>query len=261
MKVLLHNRVILQVLCELYILTAKKIFSGFIINVIRKQECIMQVQKILFQDNKISSNTNFKSVYPVYHWFKPKDKYVPATSMQYVKHFQRLVVSILNKKSLLMNVKSDSFLKNFVDYIASKDIDYKYTPYVRSFYNSKGGLKRDSNGIVYDIEPNSYILTGQDAVYFENLFGKPINYVIKESNIQETEIKRLVAQAKRAYASKGLKFVKEKQKLFVDKQTSRPLELHTIFKMYKNDVVPRLYKAEFFEKNAKNNPLITNDII
>jgi hypothetical protein len=222
---------------------------------------IMQIQPVCIKSNN-KQHTNFKSVYPVYHWYKPNDKFIPATDLKIVHKFQRLLTGLLVKGNKYdLSIPGKTFIHGVMNFIANNDNDYKNIPYVRSFYNAKGGCKRDWKGEIYDIVPSAYLLTGNDAVDFENLFGKPIGRVRKTENYSEKEILAEIRKAKIAYATKGPKFIKERANKFVDKETSRQLELHTIFTQPDKNKPPKLIKLGFFTKGGENNPFIKNGIL
>ena len=129
----------------------------------------MKNQMSTFKQN--SPTTNFKSVYPVYHWYNPTKKYVPLTEMDTLIRCQKLFEGILN--AVRPNTKriSHSFLQQVVNYIAYNDADYIDFPYVRSFYNNYGGLESGYKGKAKRIEPIAYIFTGKDAANFESSYG------------------------------------------------------------------------------------------
>ena len=152
--------------------------------------------------------------------------------------------------------------EEIVKYISEKDIDYKNIPYVRTFFNYKGGIKEAWNGNTI-IEPMVYILTGRDAVDFENMYGKPVGTAQKISKQYDDErIGKLeIEQAKSAYGFGGRAYIKDSLGKFKDLITGRPLELHTIFIDGKQKKPPILLKLAFFQKDGFDNPLVTNGII
>ena len=147
----------------------------------------------------------------------------------------------------------------FAQFISNYDKDFKYAPFVRSFYNNYGGFRNMPDRRA--IEPMAYLITGNDAAEFEQVFGKPIGAVKNDENYTEKEKKKLVTGAKVAYAIKGSGFVKSKCEKFVDKETGKPLELHVIFDRSDKRNPLKLIRSCFFIKGDKNNPLITNGII
>ena len=218
----------------------------------------MLVQNVSSQN--YNTPCNFKSVYPVYHWCKINGKYKPATNQDLVHHCQRLLTSMLNnggyRNPATVKKSAIGLLSKF---IASIDSDYKYVPFVRSFYNNCGGYKNSvkSRGI----EPMAYLITGNDAAEFEQVFGKPIGAIKNDENYSEKDKDRLVTRAKVAYASKGPLFVKSRCVKFVDRETGKPLELHAIFDRSDKSNPLKLIRCGFFIEGAKDNPLITNGII
>ena len=222
----------------------------------------MLIPKLSVSTPNQINNCNFKHVYPVYHWHKVNGKYIPAVGSQAVHQYQRLLAGMLRKGGYLnLDIESNSFFHKTARYIAMNDGDYKAVPYVRSFYNNFGGYKYDIKGEAYEFEPCVYLLTGNDAVEFETTFGKPIGMVKKQENYSESEIENVVKNAKFAFAVNGFRFVKNRVEKFKDKETSKPLELHTIFVQDDGRKTPRLIKIGFFPKGGKNNPLVTNNII
>lgn len=221
----------------------------------------MRIQSLANEPKISTGNPNFKSVYPVYHWYNPNKKFSPVTDIGTIRHCQRLLVGMINSTTPKLYRKDSSFLQQVINYIAVNDKDFLAVPYVRSFYNAKGGFKRDAKGNIYKVEPLAYIITGNDAVNFENVYGKPINTIAKEVNGSEREIQAAVQRAKCAFSYNGLKYMRERSLKFVDKESKKPLELHTIFCKVGDNNSPKLIKLSFFESGAKNNPFVKNGYI
>lgn len=222
----------------------------------------MQIQNSL-QNSNLSYKTNFKSVYPVYHWHKIGKSYAPAFDMNLIRRYQNILTRMLNSRVAGGRKQNPTtFLQEIVKYISEKDIDYKNIPYVRTFFNYKGGIKEAWNGNAI-IEPMAYILTGRDAVDFENMYGKPVGTAQKISKQYDDErIGKLeIEQAKSAYGFGGRAYIKDSLGKFKDLITGRPLELHTIFIDGKQKKPPILLKLAFFQKDGFDNPLVTNGII
>ena len=207
---------------------------------------------------------NFGSVYPVYHWHKPTETYVPAFDIKDVKRYQRTLTKMLNSRISGGKEHSPStFLQSVIEYLAKNDSDYKELKYTRSFFNYKGGIKTAWNGNVYKIEPMAYLLTGRDAVDFENLYGKPIGYstLIAKQYEDECMQKTEMWQVKDAYKHGGMAFVKDLLGKFRDKETNKELELHTIYGKIKLSGGDKLLKLQFFQKGSVDNPFTTNGIM
>jgi len=222
----------------------------------------MQISNIEVKNTNYTSKCNFKSVYPVYHWHRVNGKFVPATDSNVVHRYQKLLAGILRQGGFLdLEHGGKSFLYQIASFVAQFDSDYKYGRYVRSFYDNHGGYKYDSKGEAYKIVPSAYLLTGKDAIEFEETFGRPIGKLKNEEELTEKELDRAVKRAKVAFATKGYRFVKERCGKLKDKDTQKPLELHTIFVQWNKHKKPELIKLGFFQQGDENNPLIKNNII
>ena len=106
-------------------------------------------------------------------------------------------------------------------YIGARDKDYEHYPFTRGFNNENGGEKSDK------FEPISYILTGNDARYFEETYGKPIGQtkaMLKDlgyNHSKSAELQKVIAD----YWTKGLNFIKHRSGQFRLKN-NEPHELH-----------------------------------
>lgn len=224
----------------------------------------MQIQNVTSSCTRCN-NTNFKSVYPVYHWYKPADKYIPAFDKSRVRRYQKILTGMLNAKiNTSEKLKSSKFLQEVLKFVSAHDRDFNNLPYVRTYFDYKGGLKTAWNGNVYEVKPSAYILTGRDAADFENMYGKPLGSAKSTANNggqmnihQRAELEN----AKLCYAYGGERFVLEKMKLFKNPETGNPLELHVIMSGGENSHKAKVIKLNYFETGAKNNPLVTNGII
>lgn len=213
-------------------------------------------------NTSVNSNLGFKSVYPVYHWCKMNGKYRPVSDRKSVENCQRVLSGMLNRGDWVDLEKcGKSFLIQTVQYISHFDKDYKNCRFTRSYYYNHGGYQHDSAGNVKGFEPCAYLLTGVDAADFEETYGKPIGKTKNLEYLSQKEIYTAVMRAKMAYITKGLKYVKDKAKKFVDKESKTPLELHTICTQNPVDKKWRMIKMEFFKTGDKENPLVRNDII
>ena len=221
----------------------------------------MLVQNVSLSNQNYGNSCNFKSVYPVYHWLKFDGKYKPATKNEWVHRCQRLLAAMLNKASHLdLDHPGKSVLHNTGCYVASVDENYKSIPHVCSYYNNFGGFKNSPDRRA--IDPMAYLVTGADAIEFEQIFGKPVCASKKQEFRSQKEIDESISRARFSYALKGPEFIKSRSAKFIDKESGNPVELHTIFERTSDNNHPlRMIKCSFFIQGDKKNPLITNGII
>ena len=224
----------------------------------------MNIQPII--SNNYSNRKNeqsFKAVYPVYHWHKVDSGYFTALNMNDVKKYQKMLTRLLNQLKPNNKEQGDnSIMQQIVNYVAEKDKDYKKCPIVRSYYNYNGGIKNDWRGEICKIEPMVYIITGQDAVDFENNYGKAIGYARQQINNPETERQGKCAlhNANMDYSYGGQAFVKEKNGKFIDAESKEPLELHTIIVKDAKGKKDSLLKVGIFSINEERNPFVKKGI-
>lgn len=220
----------------------------------------MHIQQI--NQNFVRQNS-FKSIHPVYHWHKLCGVYTPATKIEDIRHYQRVMIALLNSRTSGGRKHTPStFLQKIVDYLSKLDKDYQELPYVRSFLNYKGGYKNDINGDVIKVEPYAYILTGRDAVDFGDLYCKPIKEVHSMvKGYEDTTIaKNSIERTKLSYGYGGASYIRALIKKA--KESGKPiLELHTIFSKLPDKDKPSLIKLGLFQTGAEDNPLITNGIL
>lgn len=221
----------------------------------------MLVQNVSLSNQNYRNSCNFKSVYPVYHWLEFNGKYKPAVKQMWVQRCQRILAALLNKAGCLdLDNPGKSVLHNTAYYVASVDKDYKFAPLVRSFYNNSGGFKNTPEA--RSIVPMSYLVTGCDATEFERIFGKPLRTLKNHGCSSQEAFEASKQRAKVSYELKGKFFIESKYQKFVDKETGKPLELHTIFERTGEQKNPlKIIKCSFYIQGDKNNPLITNGII
>lgn len=205
----------------------------------------MNIQPVSF--NSQTKNSSFRSVYPIYHWNYKDGKVLPVFDVKTAKTYQRKILSILNGTIKNYEKIPKQFLKNILELFSNNDSDYKAEPCALSFYNNDGGVKTAWNGYVYGIVPCTYLITGDDALFFEKYFRRPIGYTkhdVKVYNMdKEPEIKGLML----SYAVRGAEFVQSKEADFSKKHN---IELHAIFKE------GELIKIGFYPKSGEKNPFI-----
>lgn len=203
-----------------------------------------------------SYSPKFQSVYPVYHWVaETNGSYAPVLSNELSKTLNGKLVRVLNTnaRSILNKITkikhqelifsnelepindkkirqyllkqmeklekeqtSLTLMQRIQNFIKKSDIDYIACPYVRTFYNRNGGIKDGK------IEPLVYLLTGKDALHFEEEFGRPLGQLKSQYG---TENSAELQQAKVDYWFKGLNFVKSRAKKYC-KDDRIPRELH-----------------------------------
>ena len=102
----------------------------------------MQIQPIGVQTNyKASFSPNFKSCYPVTHWLaEANESYAPVLTTELAKKLQGILVRYLNASAKKYSGKKAAFCQEVKDFMASTDRDYANLPFVRSFYDKKGGF-------------------------------------------------------------------------------------------------------------------------
>ena len=238
----------------------------------------MLISNSIFQNQKLKSDRpNFKSVYPVVHWVaETNGSYAPVVSNEIAKTLNTKIIRFLNTSSKLIesrlhdlyteiesngksNAKIDkeiaklNLIKRVKTFISRKDPDYLKSPFARGFYDRSGGLKNN------EFDPLAYILTGDDANYFENNFGRPIGQ-IKNLTDNSDEIE----QAKFDYYKKGYKFVKQRANSLVTQDNS-PVELHVKMEIArsKSGAIKdyNIIDMKFFSKDSNNNPFKVTEII
>ena len=222
----------------------------------------MQIQNMSFAQNNVNK-TSFKSVYPVYHWHKPTDKYVPALQdIKDVKRYQRMLTGMLNSRVSAKQHKPTTFLQDVIKYISEWDTDYKNNPYVRTFFNYKGGYKNDRDGNAIDVKPYAYLLTGKDAVEFDTMYSKPIGWTYKAVREYDSDkyAEMEISESKRSYGYGGAAYIKQELGKFKS-ANGTPLELHTIIGGNPDSRSAKIIKLSFFQTNDKNNPFIANGIL
>ncbi len=189
----------------------------------------MQIQPIGVQTNyKASFSPNFKSCYPVTHWLaEANESYAPVLTTELAKKLQGILVRYLNASAKKYSGKKAAFCQEVKDFMASTDRDYANLPFVRSFYDKKGGFKQGK------ITPLVYMLTGFDAKNFDRRFGLPIGS-IKGSCYNAGIFKSAeLNMALTDYFNGGLQFVKDRSKEFCDKNKV-PYGLHAKFQTLRN---------------------------
>lgn len=143
-------------------------------------------------------------------------------------------------------------------YIGARDNDYKRYPFVRGFNNEKGGDKGDR------FETISYILTGNDAAYFEENYGKPIGQtkaMLKSLGANPSKTAELQEKLS-DYWTMGLEFSKKRAKDFKPKN-NEPYELHVEVERQRSKtgkpIGYRILDMKFCPREGAQNPFeITN---
>jgi len=214
----------------------------------------MKIAASNYQTNKYNS---FRSTYPVVHWVaEANGSYAPMSKLKIVQGFQEKIVSYLNGNPILtpqeikalirakqeiqkevlttgaekLDVKD---LKKIIDipsqYLRAYmgcDVSYRTSTSrknaVRSFYDR---VTQSSNEYI----PVSYIISGKDAVEFNNRFGKEIGRSIRLYGKDSPEVRA----AKWKYNHDGLNFVKDYSRRKKD-ENGMPQVLHTKFEVVRN---------------------------
>lgn len=209
----------------------------------------MNIQPIQFQQPK---QINFKSTYPVVHWVaETNGSYAPALSLEIVKVLQRKLVSILNKvpKAEKPVGLAEQKLKT---YMKLCDLDFRKTPFVRSFYDWNS---RREQGF----KPVSYVISGEDAASFNEDLTKEIG---RNKGIAKTALGNPYSaesmMAINNYVRNGLKFVNSPEKRITGKDGNTYV-LHTKFEVIRNKNGKikgyNFVDARFLPEKGPNNPI------
>ena len=205
----------------------------------------MNIQPISL--NYQTKNPSFGSVYPIYHWNYKDGKVVPVFDVKTAKTYQRKILSILNGTIKNYEKLPKQFLKSILEYFSKHDSDYKKESCALSFYNNQGGVKTSWNGYVYGIAPCTYLITGEDALFFEKYYRRPIGYTKYDAKIYNIDKNPEIKDSMVSYAIRGAEFVQKKEEDFSKKYN---LEMHAIFK--DNELI----KIGFYPKSGNGNPFV-----
>ena len=242
-----------------------------------------------------NQNPQFKSVYPVVHWVaETNGSYAPALTEKLSRTLNRKLVSMLNTnsneitfkieklmqeigqlkeklnmteevkqssmimrqiKKLEVELASSQLVQRVRRFVTRRDSDYAENHYVRTFYNSKGGIK---NG---KFEPIVYLLTGRDAVNFEETYGKPLGQLKKQLGLKYSAE---IQSAKIDYWLKGLNYVKQKSQKSCGRD-GLPHELHikteTVRSKTGNIKGYNIVNMEYFPNQGTKNPFVLTGML
>lgn len=213
----------------------------------------MQIQSVS-NNSSLIQKPQFKAAYPVYHWVaETNGSYAPVIDAKLTKSLQRTLVSVLNKTKKT----SFNFLERIANRISEMDKDYKRMSLVRSYFNKKGGYKKDSNKFL----PISYLISGNDVDLFEESYAKLIGTTKalsprKNGRLSSAESEIAIENYKRG----GLNFVNTKDKRIVD-ENGMEYALHTKFEVVrgkKSGKVSgyRLVDVKFCPQKGPENPFV-----
>ena len=239
----------------------------------------MQIQSTQnYSQLKQTQNPQFKSVYPVRVWVREMGGgYAPVATRDLSKTLITKIVNILNKSRAELNAKTNELetlkangggkaraemfltrikISHWIkDFISKFDKDYAQhnksffeRPHTRAFYLN-GGFNKDH------LNPCGYLITGEEAKYFDAKFGKPIGLSIRFANgIKNTAEHE---QARTDYWKKGLNYVQKRAKEF--KINEVPAELHvkmeTVRAKTGNIKGYNITGIGFFPQKGPENPL------
>lgn len=220
-------------------------------------------------------NPQFKSAYPVVHWVaETNGSYAPVLTKDFAKSLNTKIVRILNTtgkeieeklQDLQAQIKSRgkssvkiekeiselNLMKRVKSFIARCDGDYAQKSQVRGFYDGSAGMHNGKYDAI------AYMITGDDAIYFEQRFGKPLGQS-RAYGEQSLEFER----AKSEYHNQGLRFVKSHS----DKYCLRggePAELHVKLETMRNKAGKvkgyNIVDMRFFPKNGPENPFMLTE--
>lgn len=147
----------------------------------------------------------------------------------------------LSKLSIVERVKR---------FIANRDNSYAKFPLAKG-YSIDGGIRNDK------FKNLSFLLTGDDADYFEKTYGKPIGIARKSGDPKE------LARSQAAYWYEGFDFIRKKTKEFCKK--GEPMELHVKMATVRSKTGKlqgyNIVNMELFPKNGPNNPFVFTEWI
>ncbi len=214
----------------------------------------MNIQPISQNFNQpVKKNTSFKSAYPVVHWVaEANGSYAPVASLQLTKKLQNILVRLLNATSVKTPERKELAIRA-QKFLRSRDRDFDSNHIARTFHDVNGGWGKNV------FHPIAYMLTGKDALLFEDRFGKPLGMLKKESaEIWERGNSAELNIARADYAKGGLNYVKKRSKEFCDSNKIQH-QLHTKFEVKRNksgEVVGyNLIGLGFYPARGENNPL------
>lgn len=202
------------------------------------------------------TNPQFKAVYPVVHWVaETNGSYAPAMSLELTRKLQRILVGILNHSK---RSKHGLVADSSVNYISKCDLDYRRNPIVRTFYNNNGGYDKK-------FVPLAHLVTGKNAVDFDNLYGKAIGEA--KGNAPRVNGKPISAELKQAvknYSLGGLEFVNDKNKKLYD-NSGIEYGLHTKFQTIRSKTGKikgyELVDVRFCPEKGPNNPFVRTGLV
>ena len=173
--------------------------------------------------NTQNRTTNFKSVYPVYHWVeRANGSVVPVVTKNEVEKLQSKLVRMLNNTLSRKNPTKAKITDNVIDIVSEEDKSYRNKHEARSYYNPNGGWKNNF------FEALTYLITGGDIPEFDKEFGKPIG---KAKSISRTPTGKYCSLeldcARDYYEKEGLAFVKKESKKFA-KEDGVQTALHIV---------------------------------
>lgn len=204
----------------------------------------MNIKPVSF--NLKNGSVSFGSVYPVYHWNYAEGKVSSEFDVITAKKYQRKILGILNGTIKSYTNISKTFFKKIREHFSACDPDFKSEPCALSFYRKGGGNKTTWNGNTH-IVPCTYLITGDDALFFEQHYRRPIGYTKYDAKIYGIDKHPEIKSAQIVYAINGAEFVKKKAKEFSENYN---LELHAIFKDNK------LIKIGFYPRSGEKNPFV-----
>lgn len=256
----------------------------------------MQIQPTNnFSNINRNQNQQFKSVYSVVHWLaETNGSYAPVLTDDLSRKLNGKLVRVLNSNTrelwrrienlsaqiLQLNAKLDkckdkkeissllkqtrkletelascNLMQRIKRFITRSDSDYADCPYVRAYYNRNGGIK---NG---GFEPIVYLLTGKDAIFFEEKFGKPIGKLKQQSGLEHSAE---LQSAKADYWLQGVNYVKKRSKQSLLRK-GVPQELHIKAETIRNRTGKikgyNIVDMKYFPTTGEKNPFVITGIL
>ena len=202
--------------------------------------------------NNVCYQTNFRSVYPVYHWVaEAGGSYGPSVTESLNRKLNAKIVEYMNKTKIVKSEETNILTKKVREYMQKFDTQFRHFSFARSFYSDKGGL------VASKMQPISYIATADDAEYLDNVLGRAIGRAKKRGMSTISTAEQNIATGN--YWRLGQQHVEKRAKKFVDK-SGMQYGLHTKFEVVRNkDGEIKRYKlidVRFLPEYGEKNPFV-----
>ena len=186
--------------------------------------------------NQNSKTGTFKSVIQIHHWTYNDKVMTPVSDIKNIDKFQKKIAHIFNRRMSYSKKSSTAFFNRIIEYLGQNDKDYKEIPYVVTFYNKNAKQDAERKGEPLETAPYAYLLTGKDAIKFQDRFLTPV----KNLDVNDKDTKT-------QYFYDAIKFIIARSHTFLEKKN---LELHAIY------TGEDLIKIGFYPTKGKDNPYV-----